>query len=359
MRITPPFIRGRSSTVLAAALALSLALTACAASPPDTPDPKASASIPVSPSPSTSGSAASNDPFSVVASFSAKSLGLSKPAGLAVGPEGNAYVTDAGQRISVVSPVGKVLRRWGRHGKAPGEFSFIKHDNADDVPNVSAPIAVAPDGTVYVADTGNARIQVFTAEGRFLRQFGHYGRDPGAWLFPAELAVDPGGSLYVFDDTGLALWKFSPSGEKEWMIRASATTDDDLAGHLHLAGVDDHHRLVATVDENYHLIYLDGRGHKVDVVDLHDVGAIQEGAYYAGPCGSSLGPDATVYITSCQEPLQPPHDLTVVDRAHQLAAVWLRSPLAWPPRFGPHGEIFSIRDTDGALLKLSSSLGGR
>ena len=66
-----------------------------------------------------------------------------------------------------------------------------------------------------------------------------------------------------------------------------------------------------------------------------------------------------MYITSCQEPLQPPHDLTVVNRAHQLVAVWLQSPLGWSPRFGTHGEIFSIRDTDGAILKLRSTLGGR
>ncbi len=359
MPITTPIVRGHRNAVLAATLVLSLALVGCAASRPGAPESRAGASMPVSPSPSTSGPAVSNEPFKVVASYSAKSLGLTKPANLAVGPDGTLYVTDAGQHVNVISPQGKVLRRWGGPGKAPGEFSFIKHDNSDDVPNVSAPIAVAPDGTVYVADTGNARIQVFTAQGRFLRQFGRFGKGPDDWLMPAELAVDPDGSLYVFDDPGLALWKFSASGAREWTIRSSGTTDEDLAGHLHLAGVDDHHRLVATVDDTYHLIYLDGRGHKVDVVDLHGVGGIQESVYYAGPCGSSLGPDATVYISSCQEPLQPPHDLTVVDRTRQLAAVWLQSPLGWPPRFGSHGGIFSIRDTDGAILKLSSNLAGR
>jgi hypothetical protein len=62
------------------------------------------------------------------------------------------YITDASQRVTVVSPERKVLRRWGGAGKARGEFDFVPHDQGR--PNVSAAIAVGRDGRVYVDDSG-------------------------------------------------------------------------------------------------------------------------------------------------------------------------------------------------------------
>jgi DNA-binding beta-propeller fold protein YncE len=276
---------------------------------------------------------------------------MTKPAGVAVGPDGNAYVADASQHITVISPAGKVLRRWGGHGQGPGQFNFIKHDNAPDVPGVSSCVAVGKDGTVYVCDTGNARVQVFSATGKFIRAFGHYGRGPNDWLLPSDLALDSDGSLYVADDWGQSLWRFDKSGAKDWTMLAANQTDEDLSGHQHLAGVDDHHRLVFAVDENSHIVSIDARGHKVDSYSVGD-GADQT-------CGSSLGPDANVYLTSCAEPLDTPHDLTVVNRAHQTIGVWSPAPVGWPPHFGPKGEIFTVRDSDGALLRLTSNMAGR
>src|SRR5215471_2480803 len=80
------------------------------------------------PSPASTASRALPSPFTVTARYSAKSLGLSHPAALAVGPDGNLYVTDLSQRVTVISPTGKVLRRWGKPGSGHGEFDFISAD---------------------------------------------------------------------------------------------------------------------------------------------------------------------------------------------------------------------------------------
>ncbi len=52
-------------------------------------------------------------------------------------------------------------------------------------------------GRVYVADSGNNRIQVFMAEGKFLRMFGRKGAGRGELYFPCEVAVDASGLVYV------------------------------------------------------------------------------------------------------------------------------------------------------------------
>src|SRR5262245_11731618 len=73
---------------------------------------------------------ASSVPFQVISRHRAASVGLSNPRHLAIGPDGNLYLTDGAQRVSVVSPQGKLLRQWGKLGSGPGEFRFIPPDPA-------------------------------------------------------------------------------------------------------------------------------------------------------------------------------------------------------------------------------------
>ena len=60
-------------------------------------------------------------------------------------------------------------------------------------------VAVRADGTVYVADTGNSRIQVFDAGGAFLGTWGDHGSGAGQFRLPVGVAVSPTGIVYVAD----------------------------------------------------------------------------------------------------------------------------------------------------------------
>jgi DNA-binding beta-propeller fold protein YncE len=131
------------------------------------------------------------------------------PRNLAVGPDGSIYVADSGNhRIQVFDPQGNFITKWGSMGTEPGQF------------NEPWDVAVAQDGTVFVADTWNHRIQAFTSTGEFLNAFGSFANvqtdaqaEPGMFWGPRGLAIDAEGNLYVTDTGNKRVEKFSPEGE--------------------------------------------------------------------------------------------------------------------------------------------------
>jgi DNA-binding beta-propeller fold protein YncE/predicted membrane-bound mannosyltransferase len=133
------------------------------------------------------------------------------PRGVAVAADGSLYVVESiNNRVQHLSPDGQVLQVWGTkadlsQGKAPGG-TF----------NEPWGIAVAPDGSVYVADTWNYRIQKFTTDGTFVTMWGFFGGAadaPEAFYGPRGLAVDTQGRVYVADTGNKRSVIFDPDGK--------------------------------------------------------------------------------------------------------------------------------------------------
>jgi streptogramin lyase len=284
-------------------------------------------------------------PFRVVARYSDKSLGLHDPNALAVGADGNLYVTDLSQRVTVISPNGKVLRRWGKPGSGAGEFHFVS-DDPNDPTDVHGRIAVGPNGDVYVSDSGNNRVEVFTSQGRFVRQFGSFGLGNGQFASAFDVAVDTSGDVYVLDDQQPGLvQKFSPTGKFVWRVGGEASSSDsDLAAHLHLVSLDAHGRLVMVSDDTGRVIYVDHDGHKVDSF------AVPAGLFPPATNGCDVTVDASgnTYVTGCGRGGSCTAAICagtlVFDRAHHLIAEFASRdvPLYTSPRFGPNGEAFAL-----------------
>jgi len=305
----------------------------------------------INPSPASTSPRALPNPFTITARYSAKSLGLNHPASLAIAPGGNLYVTDLGQRVTVISPAGKVLRRWGRPGSGPGEFKFIPGDPStpDDV---QAMIAAGAGGKVYVADSGNARVQVFTADGRFIRQFGRFGQGKGQFQRPYDLAVDATGAVYVSDDVAGTMTKFSPAGSVLWQIGGASASDPDLVGELKFSAIDSHGRLVVVNDAVNRVLYIDSGGHKVDAFAAHTAESPT-----GHVCSATADAAGNTYVSGCG--LQPTGPTLVYDQAHRLIAKWPAATysLLRSPAFGPRGEVFALA-ADGSILRLHITLPG-
>ncbi len=112
---------------------------------------------------------------------------VSRCGGLAVAANGDVLVTDvAAGAVVRVRPYG-VVTRAGRRGSVPGEFNF------------PTALLEAPDGTVWVLDSLNFRVQHLGAGLEPLGSFGQLGNGSGHFALPKGLAMDPEGHLYVSD----------------------------------------------------------------------------------------------------------------------------------------------------------------
>ncbi len=143
------------------------------------------------------------------------------PRDVAVGPDGFIYVVDSGNdRIQKFTPDGEFVAAWGRESGVDVESGtpqgFLEPWGVDVAPGGVPPSAAG----IYVADTWNHRIQRLDGEGNliaFWGLFGQYGLDDplgqGAFYGPRDVAVGSDGRIYVADTGNKRVQVFEPDGE--------------------------------------------------------------------------------------------------------------------------------------------------
>jgi DNA-binding beta-propeller fold protein YncE len=109
--------------------------------------------------------------------------------GVAVLPDGRIAVSDSGRhQVIIYRPDGTVDRTWGSAGAGDGAFNLI------------GDLAVSRDGTLAVLDADNGDIQLFTGDGTLVAHLAH---DALGLAHSSGIAWAPDGTLYVAD-TGMS-----------------------------------------------------------------------------------------------------------------------------------------------------------
>jgi DNA-binding beta-propeller fold protein YncE len=143
---------------------------------------------------------------------------LLEPWGVAAGPDGGTLVADTWNgRVVSFDPNGRFVRGWGRL-------------SVGATPPVPADLLYGPRGIAYdagrrvvaVADTGHKRILLYGPEGTLQREHGGPGKEAGRFDEPVGLAFGPDGSLYVADAWNRRIQRFDATmqGTGEWPVDA-------------------------------------------------------------------------------------------------------------------------------------------
>ena len=136
-----------------------------------------------------------------VRSISKSRFGFMFVWGVAVDKDDNIYVSDSNAHcVYKFSKSGEQLKRFGKYGSGPGEF------------NCPRGVAVAGD-QVFVCDKYKYRVQVLTTELEPVTWFGSKGAGDGQFNYPVDVAVDNDGMLYVSDSNNHRVQVFTRDGQ--------------------------------------------------------------------------------------------------------------------------------------------------
>lgn len=123
------------------------------------------------------------------------------PAGIAVSRQGDIYVSDLKRNL--------VARR-----SADGAWSTVLAAWNDSLKyRANGPLGLAVDArdNLYVANSGDGTIRLYSAAGRHLQEFSM--RSNPAFFSPAHVAVDPPGNVYFTDNRSRVVYVYQPAGE--------------------------------------------------------------------------------------------------------------------------------------------------
>ncbi|HLU37321.1 MAG TPA: 6-bladed beta-propeller [Thermomicrobiales bacterium] len=133
--------------------------------------------------------------------------------GLTVGEDGLIYIADTWNHVVIVADEsGTVVRQLGQRG--------VLTDTTDaGLPSDSPGLFFGPRGVavteerIFVTDTGNERVQVFSRDGTFITAFGGFGTGQGQLIEPTGIVIGPDGNVWVADSGNARIQVFTIEGE--------------------------------------------------------------------------------------------------------------------------------------------------
>ncbi len=138
--------------------------------------------------------------------------------GICIGPDDAVYCTDyLDHTVRKFTPQGQLLMTLGASG-SPSDTGATTVDyrhirRAGPPFNFPTNLALSPGGELYVADGyGNARVHKFSPDGQLLLSWGAPGDAPGQFHVPHGIAIDRAGIVYVADRENSRIQRFDAGG---------------------------------------------------------------------------------------------------------------------------------------------------
>lgn len=156
-----------------------------------------------------------------------------KPTGLSFDNDGNLMVADTHYyRILFYTPEGKLLNEktlGGNLGQKQGEFGLVTDAVVDSK------------GNIYVSEYGEFdRIQKFDASGKFIKQWGGHGTQPGQFMRPQNMAIDDQDNIWVVDACNHRIQVFDNEGNLIKLWGTKGESPGELSYPYDLLLVDKH-----------------------------------------------------------------------------------------------------------------------
>ncbi|GAX91369.1 NHL repeat-containing protein [Effusibacillus lacus] len=197
---------------------------------------------------------------------------LRNPIDLAVGSDGTVFVTDSdNHRIQVFDGQGEYVLHFGEQGQEEGKLNY--------------PVGIALDSkqNIYVVEVLNQRISVFDRTGKFLKVLTD---KKSAVKAPTAIAIDPKDQIYVVDKSDSRIKKLSPDGDLLLSFGGLGGTDGFFQYPLGL-----------TVNSKEEIIVCDTGNSKIQVFDKEGKFKYSFAGNLQAPSGVGVDQRDRMYVT--------------------------------------------------------------
>eukprot|EP00731_Ephydatia_muelleri_P008480 Em0004g818a len=214
-----------------------------------------------------------------------------RPSCVAIHDNGDIYVGSHDDCIYVFDQTGQLKNTIGSSGSGDGQFSF--------------PRGISIKGDVlYVADTGNHRVQKLTSSGKFLHKFGQQGSGQGRFNCPVAVIIDSNNKLIVSDYSNHRIQIFNENGNWLSTIDGKGSGNHsfqypwglalDLQGNIHVAAQGSNTIKVFSKEGVYVRMYGDPNGPSGLAIDGEGYSLVSE---FGGHCLSIYDPEGNKFHT--------------------------------------------------------------
>jgi DNA-binding beta-propeller fold protein YncE len=124
---------------------------------------------------------------------------FNRPSGIAVGNDGSIYLADSmNYRVEAIDKKGKFLWAVGKPFRVkPGQQMNVQRSNQKF--SLPESITMAPDGNLYVMDAFTGEVHIFSQKGKELGSVGEWGQEDGQFYYPGGISSVEGDKFAIAD----------------------------------------------------------------------------------------------------------------------------------------------------------------